>query len=755
MKKWFAICLVLVCSLVLMVQTAAAEPVDTNADAMMTLEREVRDFALLEGRRVIYGQRAEEFPYVLAEGSESTQWIMDWTLVPALYVVDEQGTWQYQYDVIFPSGASLDRVLVQDDTLYLVGLGAKETDEFGNSYTIFSKGEVMKCHLEDDRLTTPESIRTFDCGSGNHGTFYAMGGDELCVFFADESGRTSIYLLQLSTGQAQTMTVYEYLYAICAYKDGKVLLITSDSDKANTQCLMELNPATQTLKTLFHLTAESGMNRFSTLAYDQEKDAIYVGDHSRLYLCKGNGSLQLCAYLPPSGEYGLSCTTAMDHDTLLVNRPSSDVGIIEIPIQLTGTLAEPLVIADTQASDLINRFALLHPEIPISMFTQLQTDTEVGQALVTGSGADIYRLSIDTSLYQSMIRKGYYVDLSDFAPVRDFVDGMFPRFADMLMDGERLCGLPIDIKCRYVTYYPDALEALDIDPAELPQTFEELFETISRWDDEMGDNDIGAVFAELTPYVGEDIVLKLVREQAIRCAQQQIPLTFDTPEFRHLLNCFVEKALPVIMRTEPQLMMMEPQLMSFNEVYEGSNNFVYCSDMNHYLLTYDSDSPAYAATIMDVYLINPASKNIEAAKTFLAFVAEELPMEKRWRLRQDECVPQMSEEALAGIEAYESNIAVMENSIAKEGDEHGWKEKETEQYRQEIEELKRDHSFNWSIRPQHVKEWKKMAECAVPAPVIMDDIHSAISYLVKGQLSPDEFIRDVERVVVMERMENE
>ncbi len=745
MKNRRTLLLVLLCCLM-----ASCALADADDDAKTALEKKVNDFALLEGRRVILGQRVEELSFTLTEGIESK----DWMPYPALYVVDEQGTWQYQYDVTFPSGASIRQMLVQDDTLYLVGSGATETDEFGNTYTIFSKGEVMKCRLEDGRLTTPESVQTFDCGSGSHGTFYAMGGDYLCVYFQNDFKRTSIYLLQLSTGQAKTMEFYETLYNLCAYKDGKVLLMTSDSDKQNVQCIMELNPATKATRTLFRLTTESSMNPFSLLSYDQERDAIYVADNSQLYLCKDGGSLQLCAYLPPNG-YGLTCTTVIDHDTLLVNDFYSDAGIMEIPIQLSGTLATPLVIADSFASDLINRFALLHPEIPISMRTQRQTDTEVGQALVTGIGADIYRLRIDTSLYQSMIRKGYYVDLADFAPVRDFVDGMFPRFADMLMDGEHLCCMPIDIRCMYVTYYPDALEALNLVPDQLPHTFEELFEAISRWEDEMGDNDIGAVFAELTPNIGKDIMLKLVREQAMHCAQQQVPLTFDTPEFRHLLNCFVEKALPKIMRTEHQWIMMEPQLISLSELNEISNNYDYCGERNHYLLTYDSASPAYAATIMDVYLINPASTNIEAAKTFLAFVAEEMPLESRWKLLQNECVPRMSETALDAIETQELNIAVMEDSIAKEGDEYGWKEKNIAQMREDIEALHRDISFNWDVRPQHVKEWKEMAACAVPAPVIMDDIYSAIFELVKGQLSPDDFIREVERQVVMERMENE
>lgn len=785
MKSRRTLLLVFVCSLVAfcMLEVAHAE-----AEASSYMEN-IQACAFADGKVWIVSQRWAAYDAILHAddathtiSTEKRQMVVD-----ALYLLDDEGNRQYVCDVslqpnmleltrlcmehyektgellvpnntedaeriaelFYAKGSNeddkgeeyqLEKLLIQDNQLYLVGRVSS-----GHRYM------VKQYVIDGDTVSPTENILLLQLDDREDdmiGSYY-LSGDYLWILTAPYTIPTW-HVVNLSTGKVKQTTLPSSYDGACAYQEGK-LLCGIGSNEPRRQRLVTIDPETMALQDVGTLDLSDVARDFACFAYDRQYDRLYAVDGACVYLCNRNGSLQICAYLPQSAlDSRNSALAFVEGDSFCLWDRDGENSIIQKTLTLTGDLTRPLTIyappfgAFNYIGDEIKAFALAYPDIPLRIENVVQTDAEIGQMLLTGGGADVYLLNTSSSLYRSMVRKGYFVDLADSAAVRGFVDDMFPHLASMVWDDQRLCGMPAMLECNAWCRYPEAMEHLGLTMEDMPHTYDELFDLISRWEDEWEDNDEDIhLFLSSEEFTQKDMLSYLMQEHAAYCESKQIPLTFDTPEFRHMLERYLQEALPFL-RESPD----NPKKYLMANI-----GLPFLSDSRErMLMSYTAEDTPHVIASLHVYVINPASPHREDAMKLVEFMTEHLEPYSLYPLQPAACIPVRKKWAARQLKDATESLASFKADVEEQEYAMDWQLESIGALEDEIASLA---NRGWSVSPGQADNWLQVVEHVVPAPVLPASLDTAMDRLLDGQLDAEGFIREVERMVVMERMENE
>lgn len=713
-KKWHVLTLLL-CTLCL-ASAQASSPFEA-------LTKRITDFAVMDGNILTCQNR-----YYTSDGSEY--------LETSIFMQDAEGERHLLFDIPFEGDYFLHNsnpIAVNGNTLYVL------QDAGDNIHC-----RVMQSEIQGHTATTPVEVFSLEAEYVPQLSRSFFSGDVVWLIYEPYN---MMYACNLSTGRVKKAALRGSLYNACGYKDGQLLCAFS-SDQSDQERVVAIDPNTMNPQELFTYRLSDMDGPLACLAYDKVNDAIFAMDATRVYLCKENGELLPCGFLPHSSTQRNYAKAYVENGILYMLERSGEEQLVKLGLDLAGVLQTPLTIYDLDNGAAIRSFCLAHPEIPVRVISNNQTDSEIGQALVTGNGADIYRLNTSSSLYQAMIRKGYFVDMAENTAVRTFADGMFPQLAPMAWDGERLCGLPVKVNCDIWHYDPETMAALGLTPDDLPKSDEEMFDFILHWEERFGDRDSEAELFRMFEQEQALLLTHLLEEQAWNCQEQQTPMTFDTPEFRRVLDGFL-KALPAMKQMAASFEGAAPRLF----IAVGSR-FVR-GQGTPYLMPYISGLPEHALTSLDVYIINPASKHQKEATLFLEYLAENLANDLRYRLQPECCVPVQTDFALENIARIEKDIATAQKEIDTNGDTLGIWRDYMASFREDLASYQEENGENWEIMPSDVDNWFQVVDHIVPAPLLPTGLDNAMNRLLDGQLNADGFIREVERLVVMQRMENE
>lgn len=634
----------------------------------------------------------------------------------------------------------LEKLLIQENQLYLVGRVPSEHRYMVKQYvidgdTVSQTGNMLLFQLDDQK---DDMI----------GSYY-LSGDYLWIL-TDPYTTPTWHAVNLSTGKVKHTTLSSSFDGACAYREGK-LLCGIDSNEQRQQRLVAIDPETMALQDLGTLDCSNVARNFACFAYDSQYDRLYAVDASCVYLCNRNGSLSICAYLP-QGTYASrnsACAFVEGNSFCLWDRIEGN-SVIRKTLTLTGDLTRPLTIYAPLfgkfnfLGDEIKAFTMDYPDIPLRIDNAVQTDAEIGQMLLTGGGADVYLLNTSSSLYRSMVRKGYFVDLADSEAVRGFVENMFPHLASMVWDDQRLCGMPAMLECNTWCCYPEAMENLGLTMEDMPHTYDELFDLISRWGNEWEDNDEDIqLFLSSKEFTQKDMLSYLMQEHAAYCESKQIPLTFDTPEFRHMLERYLQEALPFLRESADnpdKYLMANIGLPFLRDARERM------------LMSYAAEDTPHVMASLHVYVINPTSPHREDALKLVEFMMEHLEPYSRYPLQPAACTPVLQDWAAEQLKNAKDSIASLKVGIKEQGYAEDWQLESIDALEEKIAYLER---MGWSVSPAEAANWLQVVDYVVPAPVLPASLNTAMDRLLDGQLDAEGFIREVERMVMMERMENE
>lgn len=636
--------------------------------------------------------------------------------------------------------------------------------------------------LDDGRLTGLEPVCEVDLGIGEDVYPQLCGmatdGESLWVLlYADNTGmdwgNNSLYRISLSDGSASLVT-RNYFSGLTRLADGRLLTRYWNQQEAYSTeeivmpALALIDPATGEYETLCSLPSTSCTGITTDGGY------VYLSDTSHVYRYNASfAAPELVAYLTPvyssdntaalvfGGQYYL----ASWDDESGVKSTSTDPSLLPSTVlRIAGGFYD---------TELLGGFCAAHPEIAVELEdTYYYQAEDIRQNMTSGDSAcDLYALYFTEGSYDALRRKGFCADLSSSETLMAAVDSMYPFVQDVLTQDGKLHAVPLNVSATTLGYYTAALDKVGLTADDLPTSLWGLLDFIEVWYEDYADEYPEIQLFESSTDHYSSLLNLIFEAQMAACDREGTALTLDTPVVSKLLSR-LEQLKPILQ----EMSSGEDENMAFSFISSDSADFVRALFSVHAdcLPNRYGHNPAYEATPLLLSLdegmepalhmnlsgmiLNPASNNAEAAVTFLEYVVERMPADRRIALEPGYNEP-------CELEYYESNrqnilrwIADMEKSMADAPEEDRAMYEENLQYARE--ELQRMEETRWAIDKEDIAVYRNLASALVvptsnPFYGSSPQMTSLLQRFSDGQLSADQFVKEFSRIYQMIEMENQ
>lgn len=226
----------------------------------------------------------------------------------------------------------------------------------------------------------------------------------------------------------------------------------------------------------------------------------------------------------------------------------------------------------TPSSQVYQALTALHPDVDMQAVLNpyLSTTELINDLLTGGFPYDTFVVSSNRFDVDTLIDKGYCLDLSDNPAIREAISTMRPAIADLVTRGDAIYGLPYQCNIQYMAYHASAWEDLGYSANDVPDSFPTFLSFLESWiqrslsSDTQGyvvfNNFDEELYTE-TSYTSS-LVRLLMEEHILQCAYTNSSLRFDTPAFRENL----ERCLEI----GRQLHMIEPVFQEGIPLFEHS-----------------------------------------------------------------------------------------------------------------------------------------------------------------------------------------
>ncbi len=442
-----------------------------------------------------------------------------------------------------------------------------------------------------------------------------------------------------------------------------------------------------------------------------------------------------------------------------------------VRLYLTGpdaVKALPLKIAGNNAANLpMEAFSDLHPEITFSLSDPyLRSTLELVTHMKSGdSAADIYCISLMNYSLDVLYEKGYYAGLEDSDAVQSTVGAMYPFLKDALMRDGKIIALPFSKQSNMYVYNPKAFEEVGLTKKDVPKTYSELLEFITRWGDEFAEQypSMSLFSPEMEERIFREHILRTILEDRLyACMRKGEPVTYDTDEIKALLNKLKDTDFSVINAIMPDPPMDDDfwKKQMFQIGPEASTQSYTVMYTNYMPLQLSDQEPPVILTNIEVLIINPYSQNYDTALKFVDYMAGSLPATLRADLMPGENQPVYLKEAEEGLKWFEENIPKDKKALeeAKAEDKRFYQDR-LDALLAEYENAKR---FAWESTGESIATYRALDPYFMlkkPNPIYglgssLELQNMIYNRFLDGQISADQLVKELDKRMRMMALEN-
>lgn len=578
----------------------------------------------------------------------------------------------------------------------------------------------------------------------------------------DDWSLDRLYRVAMTSGEA-TKIVDEPISELTAYKDGLLLArrhtwedVDENGDSLPPQ-IVSIDPATGALERVALMVNWNT----AALTYDAETDAAYFSDSTHVYKAAGD-TPEIVGYLLPSnmGREGASAVVYQGRYHVEDYREVSSAPI-DPSLQPTHILRVEQL---WEIEDIVREYARLHPDVAIEYVDEYWSDLEEFSRLMQADNAPVIIGLGMSSDFPILRDKKYLVDLSSSQLLMDTVSAMYPHLTREVLVDDQLFALPVYIEASCLGYYPGALEKAGIPVEALPTTYGELLDFIVTWhDDYFPDND-GMEIVEYADDLRRSLFHWIYDAQQRAC-QNGETLTYDTPTIRSLLNR-LDEIQPIIDVVAPKMDMENYEYITDNaiineyECYPLPRAFKLSSGSAlPLILSLDDQTDPTIHTYMTVMAINPYTTETEAALDLLEYVAENLPQVFRTTMMPECNDPIEIVDYDRELEYWRNEAAAIERRLEEDPDDIDLKD-ELARYQSAITRL--EEEGRWAMTTEEILWYREnvapyltLRTRSFTSSNAGEQMQTAVNRYCDGQMTADEFIQEIDRIVWMVQMENQ
>lgn len=538
---------------------------------------------------------------------------------------------------------------------------------------------------------------------------FSADGDTLCACFlertedSDETPQGTAFSFSLTSGAGKKLLTYPNLREMCFADENTVLFKGQYDGPYDFVCWF-----------LYDLASET-KTRFSDETFDQPVSdghggwyTIDIGQNPRLcHYGKDGGPGEQLALLPKDLQE-TSLSLSEDQSTAYVCTWDGYLGIYPLP-DGDGEASPELVLAgslneyDRNGNTLpdISAFSAANNGAQITTVSYPASFDDLALELVSGSDRfDLMVLELSSGNVDSLLDKGYYVDLSDHDSISAYVQNLYPTWRDECVRGDEIVGIPIGM--RNIGTFMVNLELWKEEGlGDYPKTYDELFDCIREWDS-MGVLDEVPLFDRSTSSFGE-LFNRIMADYMGKCKREGKPIVFSDETLLHLLSR-LEDLRPILEAHDAR------NITGDGLILEGIiSNIIHISALNKFEVTADNstfvplslgltdEEDCVESVFFTMLVMNPNSQHQELAKAYLAYLAEHPITWTRYYMLGDGPVG-MREKGYEDLdEQYEQLVSELDEKIAaamKEGDDAV-----VNRWELEKKDLINQYLNMWEVRP--------------------------------------------------------
>lgn len=412
-------------------------------------------------------------------------------------------------------------------------------------------------------------------------------------------------------------------------------------------------------------------------------------------------------------------------------------------------LAEPenaLLIAGDEDVETLRRFES-ETGIPALLCEPIHASGEkLTQAMTSRTDAcDLYVLSVGEGFLPLLKEKGYGTPFD-----RETAEALFPQMDDellsLLLCEEGYIAFPKSAAMRTLCVRREAADAMGISPEELPAAFEELLSWLTEQEEKAWAEGIPLLDGFSTRRFCFGLLMDLYMAQ---CEAEGVEPDFQGDDFPRLVK-LLDESFPAGEETDAAPAFggePTPPLLGYADIADPQT---FAAGWEPLELSLNEGGPAFFPLQMEVYLINPFSKQKDAALAYVAAASA---------LRDAETVALLSQTApppTADTETEKELAACREEIVRLEERLMAATEEMRPELQAELDGLRERQSWLeqrvWSFSPEDVARVRGYRERCVlrGSSSFTARVAEALSPYTRrfgeGGASAEEFLRDVQNL---------
>ena len=589
------------------------------------------------------------------------------------------------------------------------------------------------------------------------------------VYFASSDWRGSepkyfLYDINLDGGAVTKLPLTQRINSTIPYKDGLLLSYVSSSWDENTNQeipaqLVTINPADGTTVSVKEMADTAYIY---TLAYDAAKDTVYYFTESTLWGMTGMGTPFKAAYANQS--YVDSMTIFSSGYAALCSSDGLEIHNLDPAYLPTKTLTLIGSWRDAAA----RKFTQENPDIPLIFSEQYYGMADLGQAMVSGDTTiDVIRTSVANG-FDNLLEKGYCADLSSSQKLMDYVNSLYPALRDEVMKDGKLYAIPVSVYGSTLSYMPSKLEEIGLTEEDMPTTFVELCEFITRWNNEWIDDESKTnVMPFCTTMSNRSVVFDLMLKAYLDYYDAKgEPLTFDTPEFNAMLTALDSMDASSL---DMPANMSDQEYDEYYQLYSGVfvDRGLLSTAEGEYAtvplkLSIGEDKDFTVGTTMEVLFVNPRCANLPEAIKLLECYVDTLDNSYKILMCPDCNDPVENQYYQDTLKNFQDSLAELQEQLKTADDAEKRDLEDAIKYYEDS--LNNKESFRWDYSAQTIAQYREIGDhvFARHANILYsagDDTSTQLRSLheryVQKQITRDQYIKELNQKARMIVLENQ
>lgn len=523
----------------------------------------------------------------------------------------------------------------------------------------------------------------------------------------------------------------------CAWAAGEDTLLVRCRQSQETPSALALYSLT-TGETLPAILTEDN-NQAAGCVWNPTNDSLYyTGENGQVMQLASDGTASVRAYLPTSylsSNASALITPAGEYITFsngLFQRDVSKEAGGQQTLHISGYFDTSVAIA----------FQAQHPEVNLALDAISSADGGIQSSIVSGDGdIDLYIVS-SLGVYQDIRDKGYAAPMNDNQQLLAHAQSFYPAIQKAIFADDQLMAFPLNIVPESWTLNQTQWDALEL--GTYPATFAQLFDALGIWQEEKAADYPDMCFVDI--YGGyQGYIALLVKQYVLEHETADSPVTFDAPAFSAALQSAMDAR--TTLDTPPEgwdsLIMTYHQYLGVG--YNDSNRVVSVAPPS-----LSPGTPASVSTSMDMFVLNPLSKQQEIALEFIYFYYSQLSPDTLCALSPAYQTPQRNANYETTYQSRQDRITKLEAlALTAEPDEI---QDLNDMIAREKENLSRYQTNSWALSQEAIDIYHELAQhLVVPTRTIFSNgystndeiINQVITRFVDGQLTIDQFIKEL------------